>query len=62
MILESELRSMRPDSIVINVSRGGFMNEAALLKALKEIWILAEATDIFVNEPATKEDCRLIRE
>lgn len=53
---------MRPDSIVVNVARGGVMNEAALLKALKEKWIYAAATDVFVNEPATKEDCQLIRE
>lgn len=62
MISEPELRTMRPDSIVVNVARGGVMNEAALLKALKEKWIYAAATDVFVNEPATKEDCQLIRE
>lgn len=62
MISEPELRTMRPDSIIVNVARGGVMNEAALLKALKEKWIYAAATDVFVNEPATKEDCQLIRE
>ncbi|KAI0882911.1 uncharacterized protein GGS22DRAFT_42284 [Annulohypoxylon maeteangense] len=62
MISEPELRNMRPDSIVVNVARGGIMNEAALLKALKEKWIYAAATDVFVNEPATKEGCQLLRE
>lgn len=62
MISEPELRSMRPDSIVVNVARGGVMNEAAVLKALKEKWIFAVATDVFVNEPATREDCPLLRE
>ncbi|KAL7793617.1 hypothetical protein V8C37DRAFT_409587 [Trichoderma ceciliae] len=62
MISEPELRTMRPDSIVVNVARGGVMNEAALLKALKEKWIFAAATDVFVNEPVTKEGCQLIRE
>lgn len=62
MISEPELQAMRPDSIVVNVARGGVMNEAALLKALKEKWIYAAATDVFVNEPATKEGCQLIRD
>lgn len=62
MISEPELRSMRSDSIVVNVARGGVMNEAGLLKALKEKWIFAAATDVFVTEPATKEGCQLIRE
>ncbi|KAK1250238.1 hypothetical protein MKX08_010241 [Trichoderma sp. CBMAI-0020] len=62
MISEPELRAMRPDSIVVNVARGGVMNEAALLRALKEKWIYAAATDVFVTEPATKEDCQLIRD
>lgn len=62
MISEPELRNMRSDSIVVNVARGGVMNEAALLRALKERWIYAAATDVFVNEPATKEGCQLLRE
>lgn len=51
MLDEKELRSMRKDSILINVSRGGIINETALVKALREGWIGGAATDVFEVEP-----------
>ncbi|KAI1328012.1 hypothetical protein F5Y16DRAFT_420352 [Xylariaceae sp. FL0255] len=61
-ISEPELQTMRPDSIIVNVARGAVMDEAALLRALQQGWISAAATDVFVDEPATKESSRLVRE
>jgi len=52
LIDEKELKTMRPDAIVINVARGGIVNEAALAKALREGWIAGAATDVLGTEPA----------
>jgi D-isomer specific 2-hydroxyacid dehydrogenase, NAD binding domain len=35
LIAEEELRSMRKEAVVINVARGGIVNETALAKARK---------------------------
>lgn len=52
MIAEPELRAMRPDALIINVARGGIVNEAALATALREGWIAGAATDVLETEPA----------
>ncbi|EXJ85946.1 hypothetical protein A1O1_06315 [Capronia coronata CBS 617.96] len=49
---EPELRAMRPDALLINMARGGIVNEAALAKALREGWIACAATDVLEIEPA----------
>lgn len=51
LIGESELKMMRPDALLINIARGGIVNEAALAKALKEGWIFGAATDVLDTEP-----------
>jgi lactate dehydrogenase-like 2-hydroxyacid dehydrogenase len=51
LIAEEELRSMRKEAVVVNVARGGIVNEAALAKALTEGWIAAAATDVLEREP-----------
>lgn len=51
LIDEKELRSMRPEALLINIARGGIVNEAALAKALKEEWIFGAATDVLEKEP-----------
>jgi phosphoglycerate dehydrogenase-like enzyme len=51
LIGEEELRIMRKEAIVVNVARGGIVNEAALAKALIEGWIAAAATDVLGKEP-----------
>lgn len=48
---EAELRMMRPEGLLINVARGGIVNETALAKALKEGWIFGAATDVLETEP-----------
>lgn len=51
LINEEELKLMRPDALLINIARGGIVNEAALAKALKEGWIFGAATDVLDTEP-----------
>ncbi|PNS15005.1 hypothetical protein CAC42_2234 [Sphaceloma murrayae] len=62
MVGEKELKGMRRDMILVNVGRGGVVEEKALVKALKEGWIAGAATDVFEHEPATKENCPLLEE
>lgn len=60
MIDEAELRTMREDAIIVNVGRGGIINEIALINALRESRIAGAAVDVFETEPATKENCPLL--
>jgi glycerate dehydrogenase len=51
---------MRKTGILINVARGGIVDERALAKALRERWINGAATDVFSKEPARKGDSPLL--
>ncbi|KAH7362322.1 glycerate dehydrogenase [Plectosphaerella cucumerina] len=51
-ISAAELQAMRPDAVVINVGRGGLVDEQALLDAVKERRIYGAATDVYEQEPA----------
>ncbi len=51
IIGEAELRRMKADSILINTSRGGLVDEAALVRALKENWIAAAGIDVYETLP-----------
>ena len=51
LIGERELRSMKPNAILINPSRGELIDEEALAKALKERWIAGAAIDVYTKEP-----------
>lgn len=51
LIGEIELRKMQPHSILINVGRGGIVEEEALAKALDEDWIGGAALDVLSQEP-----------
>ncbi|MDH5795495.1 MAG: D-glycerate dehydrogenase, partial [Candidatus Bathyarchaeota archaeon] len=54
LIGEKELRRMRRDALLINVSRGGTVDEKALFKSLKEGWIGGAGLDVLENEPLVK--------
>lgn len=51
IINEAELRTMKPDAILINVGRGPLVDEAALIAALRERRIGGAALDVFNQEP-----------
>lgn len=51
LIGEKELNGMRKEALVVNMARGGIVNEAALAKALKQGWIFGAATDVLETEP-----------
>jgi len=51
MIGENELAKMKKTGIILNVARGGIINEAALYKALKEGVIWGAGLDVFETEP-----------
>ncbi|MFN7250535.1 MAG: C-terminal binding protein [Anaerobacillus sp.] len=51
LINEQQLKSMKSTAYLINVSRGGIVNETALDKALREGWIAGAAVDVAQKEP-----------
>lgn len=51
MIGERELRAMKPTAFLVNIARGGIVNEDALIRALQEHWIAGAALDVFEREP-----------
>jgi phosphoglycerate dehydrogenase-like enzyme len=48
---EREFRLMKPGAFFINVSRGPIVQEAALIRALREGWIAGAGLDVFDTEP-----------
>jgi len=51
MIGEAELRSMRPNAYLVNIARGRIVDEQALIRALKEGWIMGAGLDVTEEEP-----------
>ena len=51
LIGRDELQLMKPTSLIINVARGGIIDEAALAEALDNGWVAAAALDVFSVEP-----------
>jgi phosphoglycerate dehydrogenase-like enzyme len=51
VVTESDLRRMKPTSYLINTSRGPLVEEAGLLRALREGWIAGAALDVYDTEP-----------
>ncbi|TDZ29986.1 Glycerate dehydrogenase [Colletotrichum spinosum] len=63
VVSEEELRAMRRDAVIVNVGRGGTVDERALLAALEEGRISGAATDVYEVEPAgSGEDSVLLGE
>ncbi|KAJ5246529.1 hypothetical protein N7468_001512 [Penicillium chermesinum] len=59
-ISEKELALMPPGCVVVNVGRGGLINEEAVVSALKEQRLAGYAADVFTNEPANVENSLLL--
>jgi phosphoglycerate dehydrogenase-like enzyme len=51
MIGEAELRAMKPSAVIVNIARGPVIDEAQLVRALKDGWIAGAALDVFSQEP-----------
>ena len=51
LIGKRELAAMKPDAILINTARGEIIDEAALIKALRERPAFTAALDVFEEEP-----------
>lgn len=51
MIGEAELAAMKREAILINAARGGLVDEAALVRALREGWIAGAGFDVLSKEP-----------
>lgn len=51
LIGERELQLMKKSAIIVNMGRGGIVNESALAKAIDEDVIAGAALDVFVTEP-----------
>lgn len=51
LVGEKEFRAMKPTAYLINVARGGIVDEAALVRALEQGWIAGAGLDVFAVEP-----------
>jgi len=53
MIGDAQLALMKPSAFIVNVARGGLIDEDALYRALSERTIAGAGLDVFVSEPPT---------
>ncbi|MEU3604099.1 D-2-hydroxyacid dehydrogenase family protein [Streptomyces sp. NPDC035033] len=53
---EPELRAMRPGAYLVNTSRAGLVDGAALLRALRERWFAGAGLDVYETEPLPADD------
>ena len=55
LIGAAELHAMKPTAFLVNIARGGIVDEPALVSALKENWIAGAGLDVFEKEPLPAE-------
>jgi D-3-phosphoglycerate dehydrogenase len=53
LINETTLRLMKPTAVMVNVARGGVVDEPALAEALREGRLAGAAIDVYEHEPPT---------
>src|SRR5216684_5237236 len=51
LLTELHFRAMKPEALFVSTGRGPTVDEAALIKALKEGWIAAAGLDVLEQEP-----------
>jgi phosphoglycerate dehydrogenase-like enzyme len=55
MIGEPELRAMKASAHLVNIGRGGTVDERALTRALQQGWIAGAGLDVFETEPLPED-------
>lgn len=55
LVGEAELKRMKPTAMLINIARGGVIDEEALIQALKDGTIAGAGLDVFSQEPLPPE-------
>ena len=60
MISMPQFKKMKPSAILVNVARGGIVNEDDLYTALKEKVIAGAAFDVWCNEPLSDDEKKLL--
>ena len=56
LIGAAEIALMKPDGVLINIARGGIVDELALIEALKQRKIFGAGVDVFENEPNFRKE------
>lgn len=56
----AQFKAMKKEAMLIDCARGGVVDEAALLTALKNGEIAGAALDVFAEEPTTMENCPML--
>ncbi|KAI1470930.1 D-isomer specific 2-hydroxyacid dehydrogenase [Daldinia caldariorum] len=60
LISDAELDTMKPYAVIVNVSRGGIVDEKALVEALRSRRIAGYGTDVYELEPANTDNSLLV--
>ncbi|HHH27907.1 MAG TPA: hypothetical protein ENK57_06140, partial [Polyangiaceae bacterium] len=61
LIGAAELSRMKPEAVLVNTSRGGVLDDEALLSALRAGTIAGAALDVVAGEPEVGRDHPLVR-
>ncbi len=56
MFGEAQFRGMKPTAYFVNTSRGGTVDEAAMIRALREGWIAGAGLDVLEKEPPAADN------